>query len=432
MKHLDDGRLQSWLDRDRSGITEAEVIEIEDHVASCRICAARLAELEESSDRTRSLLAVAAPAGDGSPDFDDVVRRSRRGGLSGGRERWWIAAGWAASLVVAVGLGWMSNEILGPRFAAEGPGAAEQAESMVAAREVAQGEEERGRAPATGAADAEAVAVAPATEPEPEVAAQAPTPPAQARAEAPPPATVDPDPGVVAAPAADVAEAPSESAGEPGPLRVAGRVTAEEGNPIMGAHVSIPGTELATVSGSDGTFSLLVPRDSLGADPARPLSLTARSLGFQSSTLALDPGTADTVSVDFRLEGRAVALDAVVVSPLRLAPRFADVAPELWVPTTREQAESMAAFALLTVPDLPILEIEMGRMEGTPAVRVRQALESGAVLTLVQRRADGPGAAPTLPEGQPVVTVRRGDVSVTGSAPIPVDSLRALLEALKP
>ena len=427
MKHLDDGRLQSWLDRDRSGITEQEAMEVEDHVAGCRACAARLAELEETSEQARSLLAVAAPGREPVPDFDDVVRRSRRGGPRGTGGRWWMAAGWAASLVAALGLGWLSNDLLGPGTDARAPAAAD-GEGAVAAVELPPLLAERAGVPATEDPDA----LAREGEPAATVLARAEEEPL--RAEATPPAAADPDPDITIAPTTfEAALAATPPAEQPEPLRVHGRVRGPDGRPLAAVQVHVPGAGVGTLTGDDGTFSLLLPGDAVATDSPGSRALTARLIGFRSSTLEIDPHARDSVTVDFRLEPTALALDELVVAAAPRPPAaraaLAEVegAREVWVPVTRDRAQSAAGFAPLAVPDLPVLEIEVGEVEGQVAVRVRQALDSGAALTLVQLRAEGPAVAPTLPAGQPVATVRRGDVRVTGSAPIPADSLRALL-----
>jgi hypothetical protein len=428
MQHLDDGRLQAWLDRDRSGISEAEAMEIEDHVASCQACAARLAELEGTSDQARSLLAVAGPSGVQAPDYEDVVRRSRRGRPSSRGGRWWMAAGWAASLVAALGLGWLSHDLirLGPD--ARAPTAGADAERILTAVELPPAGAERVEGPPAEESGAEvAVRVRERAGP-----GQEPTAAEQEVVEAPHPAIEEPGPEVLVVPA-DLADAAAlaEPAEQPRSLRVHGQVRGEDGRPLASAQISVPGARVGTLTGEDGKFSLFLPAEVQVADSLRPLALTAQLLGFRSETLEIDPGGADSVSVDFRLEETALALDALVVSgapPAARATLAAEVSVrEVWVPATRARAESEAGFAVLAVPELPVLEIELGRLEGTVAVRVRQALESGATLTLVQQRADGAAGEPTLPEGQPVATVRRGDLRVTGAAPIAVDSLRALL-----
>ena len=81
-----------------------------------------------------------------------------------------------------------------------------------------------------------------------------------------------------------------------------------------------------------------------------------------------------------------------------------------------------------TVPGLGTISVETGDVEGEPAVRVRQSLESGGEIVLVQTR--GAAAAPrSAPAGW--VTVARGNVTVAASAALDEAALRALLERLR-
>ncbi len=415
MQHLDDGYLQSWLDRDRSGITPAEAEDVEAHVARCEVCRARLAALEASSERARSLLAVAAPSREAAPDFAEVVRRARRRSSPGRAGRGWVAAGWAASLVAAVGLGWLSHGLLGPGVEAPPVAVdlpAEQAEpdrEAVAAAEFTP-------------ADTPAMARARATEP-----GDAQDPPADTADIA------DPAPGIAIAPTtfSDVPAVAEAEEARP-PLFVQGRVRSGDGTPLAFAQVSIPGTGIGTLTQADGSFALRLPTDAVTASVDKPLTLSARQLGYESETLPLVPAGGDTVSVDFQLSGHALALDEARVAgaPMAARARTARVR-EAWVPADREHAESEAGFVLGIVPDLPVLEIELGGPAGAVAIRVRQALDSGATLTLVQWSADGPALDPVLPSGQPAATARTRGLVIAGSAPISPDSLTALLARVR-
>lgn len=97
--------------------------------------------------------------------------------------------------------------------------------------------------------------------------------------------------------------------------------------------------------------------------------------------------------------------------------------PGIWTEADLPTAERRLGRAPLVVPGLPIVGMEVGEVEGTPAVRVRQELEGGAVLALVQRREEAPFEAWTQ--------VRRGGVWVAASARISRDSLRALVGRLR-
>ncbi len=125
MRHVDDGTIHAWLDRE---VTDpAEAVRIEEHLRECAECRARLDEARAILEQSESLLAMAAPAGD-PPAFDMVASRaygqasvsaldgagpasvsSGRGGR--GSRRWMIPAGWAASVALAVAIGWTARDL---------------------------------------------------------------------------------------------------------------------------------------------------------------------------------------------------------------------------------------------------------------------------------------------------------------------------------
>jgi hypothetical protein len=183
MPHLDEGVLQAWLDRPRSGMDASEAESVERHLAECEACAAQLAELEELTERTRSILSSVGPTDTDVPAFETVVRGGQGGGTGAvgstgaagtsadGRRRLdrLTSLAWAASVVLALGLGWATNDLI------HGPG--RRAGEPVA--EVAMAPSQRdGNAPAAAAGQA----VLPAEERSGPAASQAePTPPDEAR-----------------------------------------------------------------------------------------------------------------------------------------------------------------------------------------------------------------------------------------------------------
>ncbi len=111
MRHLDEGTLQAWLDRDRSGLSASERTEIEHHLAACAACTRRLEETEELSSRAEVLLGTRAPKYDAVPTYAELVARADRYRAAGRRRSAWTAGGWAASVAVALGVGWMANDL---------------------------------------------------------------------------------------------------------------------------------------------------------------------------------------------------------------------------------------------------------------------------------------------------------------------------------
>ncbi|MEX0691931.1 MAG: hypothetical protein WD934_05030 [Gemmatimonadales bacterium] len=94
-----------------------------------------------------------------------------------------------------------------------------------------------------------------------------------------------------------------------------------------------------------------------------------------------------------------------------------------WRAVSLEEAQTMLGGDLQTVAGLQTLGYAVRAVRGGVEVRTEQVLGGGAVLELLQRRLrDNLLAADA---------VRRGDFEVSGRAPIPRDSLRALLLRLQ-
>jgi hypothetical protein len=119
------------------------------------------------------------------------------------------------------------------------------------------------------------------------------------------------------------------------------------------------------------------------------------------------------------------------------------VAADLWVATTRADAERVLGHALLTVPTIPIIAIDLAADSG--AVRVRQSLDERTILELVQsRRADVPASAAegvaaraAAPREEftrstpPTVEAVVDGIRIVLSGPVSPDSLRVLLGTVR-
>lgn len=115
MSHLDEGTLHTYLDGELDAVEEAELRE---HFATCAECRSRLDVERETRRRAHEILRYADPVGIVPPDFDEL--RSRAGGRtsqaagpsrtrSGVRP---LILPWAASIVLAVGVGWFAQTLL--------------------------------------------------------------------------------------------------------------------------------------------------------------------------------------------------------------------------------------------------------------------------------------------------------------------------------
>ncbi len=113
MRHIPEEELHAYLDQ---GLSRSQCVEIESHLAACPSCQAARDAIAALRDRTTALLSKLAPPRGFPPAFESLRRRAAVQAMAR-RRRIQIAA-WVASLVVAVGLGWMANYLLTTRVAA--------------------------------------------------------------------------------------------------------------------------------------------------------------------------------------------------------------------------------------------------------------------------------------------------------------------------
>jgi hypothetical protein len=100
MSHVDDGTLHAYLDGESTAVEREH---LEAHLAGCAACRARLEEERLLIERAGRLLGLAAPPERAAPPFHEL-RRPRHGG--GGYR---LPLAWAATLALAVGIGWYSR-----------------------------------------------------------------------------------------------------------------------------------------------------------------------------------------------------------------------------------------------------------------------------------------------------------------------------------
>ncbi|MEX1256866.1 MAG: carboxypeptidase-like regulatory domain-containing protein [Gemmatimonadota bacterium] len=476
MQHLDEGTLHAWLDRDRSGLTSAEFAEIAAHLGACPACARRLDEARSLAGRSAAILAGAAPSVV-PPAFSEIQARAAGvgGAASAPRRRPWIPLGWAASIALALGLGWFGRGLVPGGEAAGGSGAPGAEGARLAA------------APAESAPPGVEIALPAPTEPRVEAAAPALLP-SQARVALAEEAAAWTEDRVADAAPTDLTIAPTVFDGDAaradqgaisdlpppratsGSLALRGRVTNPDGEPLAAVQVYVPGTGTGAVTDSDGSFALDLPASL--RDTAEPIRLTAQRLGYRVAQLDLAAAN-DSVWADVELEPALLALQEIVAtglvdpvegarSPISIAPvtretmpvavagnpvenlqgGIADVQINLnngeripvavssWIPADLDEAARTFGAPIVFVPDLPVVEVEIGRLDGARAVRVVQEHPYG-LLTLVQVRAaesTEPGSA-ALATG--TVTLIVGEMRITGAGSLPADTVRALLEHIR-
>ncbi len=97
MSHVDEGTLHAYLD---GALPPGERSQVDAHLAECPACRDRLAEARALIARADALLALALPAERSAPPLHELRRRPMWW-----RVRWPVA--WAATVTLAIGLGWM-------------------------------------------------------------------------------------------------------------------------------------------------------------------------------------------------------------------------------------------------------------------------------------------------------------------------------------
>lgn len=466
MRHVDEGRLHAWLDGELPAEGVDGAGELERHLAACPVCRGRADEERRIRDEASAILGGAVPGSLATPrtvplpaDDADRVRRRDVG-------RRWVAIGWAASVLLALGIGWTMRPTPRAPLAADVPVRSTPTVEPVPATEPAPSPPSppvtRDDVPFTAApvvqetpssvtptsptpVAAPPVATAPSSparrEPTPapsavsaEMAADV-APAAAPPAPPPPPAAAAPVTLRAAAPAEQIAATPAPPPPPPASaggeaIVVRGRVTDRAGRGVSGAQVTVPGTPHRTVTAADGRYALVLADSTEAA--ADSLRVRATRIGMSAQTRQFAPTAADANTVDFALTDEVLSLEGLVVTGANASAPGAGVA---WREVERDEAERRLGRSLVAVPELPLLGIELGKLEGRAAVRVRQQREDGSVLSLVQQRAPRARARSSRAEalrraveergGWQIVLEEEGLV-VEASEPVPADSLRRL------
>ena len=107
MRHIPEDELHAYLDQ---ALSRSQCVEIESHLAACASCRAERDGIAGLRDRTTALLATLAPPRGFTPSVE-LLRERADVRAARIRERWRLAA-WAASVVLAVGLGWAGKGLL--------------------------------------------------------------------------------------------------------------------------------------------------------------------------------------------------------------------------------------------------------------------------------------------------------------------------------
>ncbi|MEQ8329502.1 MAG: zf-HC2 domain-containing protein [Longimicrobiales bacterium] len=409
MSHVDEGALHAYLDGALDAYPASEAAFVREHLEHCAACAARLDEARALRDRAASVLSLVEPGAVDMPPLEELRRRAAAGAGSvarPGRIGRMRRMAWAASVVLALGTGWVLRD--------RAPGMADEAartsrpESAEPAPPppVVEAEEVR-EAPDVPETTPDARVVGTPDAPGPGSAARLrgldPDEPARRTREAPPADAAAAERGQSVA--GDTAPAGLDVQ-RPAPAPDAAFRMRQE--PSNLAPVVVTGTAVPSMDS--------LARQASGADSAR-----AREL----DEALRDPG---------RLADRLTLADQTAASGQRReredldpAARIVEEAGRGAAASARQKAEEDPGS--LVVPGLEVLSVSWIDVTGfdEAAVRVLQRLESGDTLEVFHLPPGaGPELAPTGPEGRTLVAVDRP----TGWLVLRAASDRALLDAL--
>lgn len=425
MWHVAEGDLHAYLDGALEHYPPGDAERIRDHLERCSACAERLAEEARVRDRASAVLGMALP-GDVSPTPLEELRRraaaddgSEPATGGGSRTSRRVAWAWAATVVMALGVGWgvggfrlSSGPAAGPvapqddaRAApsgrsAEGRGddgadeaveagdgrlarapAAEAAAEPAAARAIA-GEEGAADAPppvsrpatpvladaggeVAGAGAENAVAAAAPRQERRRTPTEEPTVQAQRVFEAPRVARERMAVTDVLAPLAD--RGPQRA---PASLPLTGRVfDAGSMRPLAAVQVVAKGTGVGTLTDSSGRFTLEVPQEAT--------TLVFSQIGYGTVEAPVDR------EVTVELEQTALALDELVVTGVA-APPARDSAGDAGERARAREREGSVLGALLR-------SLSAEEKTRAPAEPVRPtAARAAPDVELARRDASGP------------------------------------------
>lgn len=123
MRHVTDGELHAYLDGALDALPQGRGDEVREHLASCAACRERLEDERGVLDAARDLLERTAPPEEALPPFEELRSRAEALEAPGGREDGsdeplayrgpirGMHLAWAATVVLALGVGWMGGEI---------------------------------------------------------------------------------------------------------------------------------------------------------------------------------------------------------------------------------------------------------------------------------------------------------------------------------
>lgn len=421
MPHVDEGTLNALLDGALKAEDPARARAVETHLEGCPDCRALLGEAADLRARAAGILGAAAPLA--RPDFQEVLTRAglvaarADGGVGGDRlvvdprrparhrrqTRAIRAIAWAATIVLALGTGYLIRDRL----------VTAPADMSAAARSDAQLER--------AAADI----AAPERQPAPEV-------------------------GRGGAPAIAPQGTPAGPAARPAPSATSPSISAHRLEERRDAALART-ADAALATGAVGT----------PVAPAVVEDQVTEPLGAPTVVATAPPprapgaGEAEIASIGRRREGPAVAGEALALRALPAPPVPATLPIEGvvvvagWRPITIAEASAAMDGPVYVLPGAHVVRLEAAGVDPVAEIRSVQRMEGGVDVRVTQRRADGAepetvdvtaSVEKTRPETDVareaeavnVASVRLDGYWLTVAGALPADALQALAASAKP
>jgi hypothetical protein len=387
MSHVDEGQLHAYLD---GGLSAMDAVRVERHLADCAPCREQLDKARGLVSRAAKLLEWASPPERAMPPLSD---------LRPAAPQWRTPVGWAATIVIALGLGvYGGSRLLNRAPSPQKSSVAEDRQALARANEpvtaspiVVAGES------TTRSREAEA----PATRP--------------AERQAKPPALLDstPDPRSALANRTELDS-------------LAKRRVAD----------SLARNLAAAVSGDVAANVAPGRRDSTTPTPPAPAPAPApAAVAREQRAVAQAPAPAATRSGS---DTGAARFESVVVSGAAEQNRARGLASPTtsWTVITRDSASRLLRGPIVALPDLPINAVRASN----DAVVVEQVVPPGQVIRLVQRRGTATDQAArsgfnyrdqAAKTSNEALARYVGGLRVEITGPLPSDSLSKLLDRVR-
>lgn len=430
MSHVDEGALHAYLDGALDEYPAAEAERIREHLDGCAECAARLEGERGLRQDVSAILGLAVPDVE-APSFEDLkayVRATRPAPSPSALRLYRL--GWAASMVAALGVGWLVGDGRLDRSSPPGPAGAavprgaigETDREVAAAAPLGRSEREAARAARLDLDASTTGATAPSS---PDVVATRQAMQGFAAEESAAEARLAPVPG----------EQVAAGGAEPGVVPAVGRFAdSDPAQPSVGSQGTVAPadlTELLQPTARSLARSAPGAAATLSGVPADPPAET-------TSAAASSDSAAGRLRERMEQRSRDVGARAAVEAA---QPRAPGLEPDR-VAGTDLGAEPAAAEAdgdaddeaPLSVPGVEVLSIK-GLGEGTPrtGVHIEQRLDGGVRIDVYHLTVGvDPSVLPPLQPGRNEARVEREQGWIVLRGAVAPETLRALLARLVP